>query len=180
MALVCDKCMKEKVFTNGEICQKCIEEERESKIDRSYMNNIYLPRELFEKFQKLHKQLDETKPDTLKVFSKFVKTLGTSFINHLTGKEINDPTPQVIIPKENTLDRIQKILNHNLAHYAERNDYDTPEDLEDWTVSDMHSDDWEQTLYQYVDNINIMEEDEEPIKQEEKPGDPQLNLPGME
>jgi len=129
------------------------------KIDRSYMNNIYLPDDLFEKFKKLHDDLDETKTDTFKAFGKFVKTLGTSFINKFTGKEINDPTPKVIIPKEKTLDRIQKILNHNLAAYARDNQLDTPDDLDDWSIADMHSDDWEQSLYQYVDNITILNDD---------------------
>lgn len=159
MAIVCDKCRVEIVFNNGETCQKCLDIEAESKIDRSYQNEVYLPPDLFEKFKKLHDKLDSTKPETLKAVGVFVKALGTSFINKFTGKEINDPTPQVIIPKERTLDRIQKILNHNLSVYARENDMDTPDDLDDWNVTDMYSDEWEQSLYQYVDNIILMDDD---------------------
>lgn len=171
MAIVCDNCKKSPVLEDGEICKECQEQIEDSKIDRSYMNNIYLPDDLFKKFQKLHDELDDTKTDTYKAFGKFVKTLGTSFINKITGKEINDPTPRVIIPKEKTLDRIQKILNHNLAAYARDNQMDTPEDLDDWSIADMHSDVWEQSLYQYVDNITILNDD--PPAEERSPAAPQ-------
>lgn len=189
MAIVCDKCRSEIVFNNGDICTKCEEIERESKIDKSFQNDIYLPPDLFEKFKTLHDKLDVTKPETLKAIGIFVKALGTSFINKVTGKEINDPTPQVIIPKEKTLDRIQKILNHNLSVYAAKNDIDTPDDLDDFTVSDFYSDDWEQSLYQYVDNIILMDDDindddinNDTIDKNDKPEDEpdkQLTLPGM-
>lgn len=182
MAIVCDECRKNNVEKNGSICEECKKQIEESKIDRSYMNEIYLPTELFDKFKKLHDQVDKTKPETMKAFAKYVKTLGTSFINHLTGKEINDPTPRVIIPKERTIDRIQKILNHNLSVYAAQNDMDTPEDLDDWTVHDMYSDDWEKTLYQYVDDITQMDMDDinippviekkEPVIEKEEPENP--------
>lgn len=169
MAIVCDNCNKTKVEKNGEICDECQQSIADSKIDKSYLNSIYLPNELFDKFQQLYNELDETKTETKRVFGKFIKTLGTSFINKITGKEINDPTPKVIIPKEKTLDRIQKILNHNLSAYARDHDLDTPEDLDDWTISDMYSDHWEESLYQYVDNITIMEEEQKPpVKTEQK------------
>lgn len=172
MAILCDNCLKNRVERNGDTCKECIQLIEDAKIDHSFKDDIYLPPDLFSKFEKMHKQLDDTKPETLKAFGKFVKTLGTSFINHLTGKEINDPTPRVIIPKERTIDRIQKILNHNLAVYASQNDLDTPEDLEDWTVHDMYSEDWEKTLYQYVDEIELMENDIQPAnlnEEEQKP-----------
>lgn len=173
MAIVCDECRKNNVEKNGTICEDCKKSIEESKIDRSYKNEIYLPTDLFDKFKKLHDQVDTTQPHTMRAFGKFVKTLGTSFINHLTGKEINDPTPRVIIPKERTIDRIQKILNHNLAVYAAQNDMDTPEDLEDWTIHDMYSEDWEKTLYQYVDEITQMEIDE----MEQIPVEPKTEVP---
>lgn len=166
MAIVCDRCRIENVASNGDICSECIKIEAESKIDRSYLGKIYLPTDLFEKFEQIHSQVLSEKQGAKKAMSKFMKTLGTSFINKFTGKEINDPTPRVIIPQEKTIDRIQKIINHNLAVYAKNNNLDTPEDLEDWSITDMYSDNWEQTLYQYVDNIQVMEP--ESFQNEEK------------
>lgn len=161
MAIVCDQCRVNVVDKNGLICEDCINANEMAKIDTSLIpgNKIYLPDDLFVKFKKLHDELLPEKPRTYKAYSKFLNAMKTSFINKLTGKEINDPTPSVIIPQEKTLDRIQKILNHNLAVYAAHNNMDTPEDIEDWNVPDMYSDDWEESLYQYVDNIEIMEED---------------------
>ena len=88
-----------------------------------------------------------------KALSKFMGKLKTGFINKVTGKELNDPTPMTIIPKHSTIDRIQKILNHNLAIHAQNNGLDTPEDLDDFTVNDMYSERFEESLYQIVDNI---------------------------
>lgn len=177
--IVCDKCLTNNVLKNGQICDECLKEENESKIDRSYMNNIYLPQELFEKFEKLHDQIDPSKKETLSAFGKFMNTLKTSFINHKTGKEINDPTPKVIVPTENTLDRIKKLLDHNLSVYAKNNDMDTLDDLENWSVKDMYADDWEETLYQYVDNIEIMEDETPPEskKDDDTLEDKQMELP---
>lgn len=159
MAIVCDRCKTENVITNGMICQKCLDQEADSKIDHSYMEKVYLPPELFDRFQKLHADVEAEKGGARKALGKFMSVLKTSFIHPFTGREILDPTPKVIIPKERTLDRIQKILNHNLAVYARQHDLDTPEDLDDWSVSDMYSDSWEQSLYQYVESVQMMAED---------------------
>lgn len=176
MAIVCDRCKIENVLTNGDICQKCIDIEEESNVDKSFLEKVYLPQELFERFEELHSQVVAEKPDSKKAFGKFVNTLKTSFINRFTGKEINDPTPQVIIPKERTLDRIQKILNHNLSVYAQQHDMDTPEDLDDWTVADMYSDDWEKTLYQYVDQVVVMDQDDPPKVSDSVPDSAPINV----
>ena len=116
MDIVCDECRKNNVEKNGTICEDCKKFIEESKIDRSYQNEIYLPTELFDKFKKLHDQVDTTQPDTMRAFRKFVKTLGTSFINHLTGKEINDPTPRVIIPKERQSTVYRRFLTITLPY----------------------------------------------------------------
>lgn len=162
MAIVCDKCRVEVVNHNGEICQKCIDAEELAKIDQSKLprNKIYLEPVLFERFEKLHGQVMAEKKDAKKAMGKFMSSLKTGFINKITGKEINDPTPKVIIPQEKTLDRIQKILNHNLATYARLHDHDTPEDLDDWSVADAYSDEWEQTLFQYVETVKQMQTDD--------------------
>ena len=59
MAIVCDECRKNNVENNGSICEECKKQIEESKIDRSYMNEIYLPTELFDKFKKLHDQVNK-------------------------------------------------------------------------------------------------------------------------
>lgn len=160
MAIVCDRCKTNLVNVNGDICNDCISLDAESKIDRSYLENIYLPPDLFAKFERLCKQVESEKSGAKKAIGKFLNVFKTSFINKNTGKEINDPTPRVIIPKEKTMDRIQKILDHNLAVYASQNDMDTPEDLDDWSVPDMMSDDWEQSLFQHVESVTVMDQDQ--------------------
>lgn len=160
MAIVCDVCKKNLVIRDGETCNECIEIAKESAIDKTFLEKIYLPPDVFERFETLRKQVEEDKTGAKKALSKFLQPLKTSFINRLTGKEINDPTPRVIIPKERTLDRIQKILNHNLSVYADQNDMDTEAELNDWSVSDVFSDDWEKTLYQLVDEVVVMEPDD--------------------
>lgn len=172
MAIVCDNCKIENVVNNGDLCKSCIDLEKDSKIDRSYLEKIYFPNDLFQKFQQLHNEVELGKGQSKRAISKFLNVLKTSFIHPFSGKEINDPTPCVIIPQEKTLDRIQKILNHNLAVYARNNDLDTPDDLEDWSVSDMYSDEWEQSLLQYVDNVRIMDEDEPRVEVPPAPKDP--------
>lgn len=160
MAIVCDRCQKNLVSVNGQICDECLRIEADSKIDKTYLNKIYLPSDLFDKFERLHNSVISNKSGSKKALSKFMRTLRTSFLNRKTGKELNDPTPKVIQPSEKTLDRVEKILNHNLRTYAALHDMDTPEDLDDWTVSDMMSDEWEQSLYQYVESVEVMEPDE--------------------
>lgn len=159
MAIVCDRCKVSLVNVNGDICDECLRIEADSKIDKSFMEKIYLPTHLFEKLEKLHASVVAENRGSKKALSKFMSTLKTGFINKFTGKEFNDPTPRVIIPQEKTLDRIQSIINHNLAVYAAQNDMDTPEDLDDWTISDAMSDEWEESLYQYVESVQVMEPD---------------------
>lgn len=158
MAIVCDKCMKEYVTSNGDICDNCLRLAALANIDTSFTNKLYLPKDLYDKFLKLSQDVSDDRAGAKKAIGKFLRNLKTSFLT-TCGKEINDPTPSVIIPKDRTIDRIQKILEHNIAAYARQNDMDTPEDLDDWSVADMYSDDWEQSLYQYVDNITVMEDD---------------------
>ena len=125
MAILCDNCRTVNVKTDGDICSECQVLIEESKIDRSYMNNIYMPDDLFDKFAKLVKHVEDERSGARKAIGKFLHNLKTGFIDKFTGKEINDPTPSVIIPKEKTLDRIDKILKHNLAVYAREADLDT-------------------------------------------------------
>lgn len=163
MAIVCDQCKENAVLHNGDICDECKNANEEAKIDRSYVEKVYLRPELYERFETLHNAVLAEKKNSKSAFGKFMDNLKTSFINPKTGKEINNPTPQVIIPAEKTLDRIQKILNHNLAVYAAQNDLDTPEDLDDWSVADMMADDWETSLFQHVENVkHLMDDDLEP------------------
>ena len=43
MAIVCDRCRLNLVSLNGEICDDCLRIEADSKIDKSYLDKIYLP-----------------------------------------------------------------------------------------------------------------------------------------
>lgn len=193
MAIICDVCRKEAVAINGDICSKC-QEAKENPNGGKFAHlaeSIYLEPELFQRFKQIHADIQNEKKGAKTAMGKFLNLLKTSFINQETGAEINDPTPIVVIPQHKTLDRIQHILNHNLAVYAAKNDLDTPESLDDWTVNDMYSDEWEQSLYQHVENVTIMASDDpEPNDQglggtENPPGpgietvDPQLEVPGM-
>lgn len=175
MAIVCDYCREEVVNKNGEICESCIDKQKFPEADKrcGISNNIYLEPVLFEKYNKLVKDIEGEKKNSKKALGKFMNVLKTSFIDKFTGKEINDPTPQVIVAKHTTNDRIEKILQHNLAVYAAQNDMDTPEDLEDFTVDDIYSDDFENSIYQYVDNIELMEEETpvKPTSQEQSEGE---------
>ena len=103
MAIVCDKCKIENVVSNGMVCQKCLDIEADSKIDKSYREKIYLTPDLFQKFNKIISDIESEKKGSKGAFGKFMSVLKTSFINRETGKEINDPTPQVVIPKEKTI-----------------------------------------------------------------------------
>lgn len=159
--IVCDQCKKEPVTKNGDICDTCAELNKYPFEDQRITpsNNVYLDNVLFEKLSKLTKDIEDEKSNAKKAFGKFMHALKSSFINKYTGKEINDPTPMVIIPKHSTIDRIQKILNHNISVYAEQNQLDTEESLEDFSVHDMYSDNFEESIYQFVDNIQIMQEE---------------------
>lgn len=160
MAIVCDRCKIELVNVNGEICDNCIKEELQSKMDCRHLEKVYLEPDLFEKFQKLVKNIEAEKSGSKKALGKFMSTLKTGFISRLTGKEINDPTPSVIIPTENSINRIQRMLNHNLSVYAAQHDMDTADDFDNWDIPDLYSDAWEQSLYQHVESVTVMDQDE--------------------
>lgn len=167
--ILCDLCRKVKVDTDGSLCEACEKiEQSDLAEDRQGVNhNVYLPPDLFKRFKQLNSEVEQANKGAQTLMGKMMSVLKTAFINPDDGKMIVNPKPNVITPREGNVAKIQRILDHNARVQAEQ--FVKDEDLDDWSIENIESDEFEQSILQVVANIEPMKEDEvEPVSTEKQ------------
>lgn len=155
--ILCDLCRKVEVDTDGMLCEVCetIPQSDLAEDRQGVSHDVYLPTDLFQKYKKIVEGVEagDRKAETL--MGKFMSALKTAFIDQKTGKVIANPKPNCITPREGNLAKIQRIIEHNAKVNAQMIIEETK--MDDWTVDDIRSDEFEQTIFQEIGNTPIAE-----------------------
>lgn len=162
--IICNICKKNEVDHDGDKCDKCkdliITDLAE---DRQGQQTTYLPKKQFERLLELIEKVENGNKKAETTLGTIMKRIKTAVIHPFTGEKIMNPVPVKISPREKTIDRIQRILDHNMKVHAQ----EIEPDIDDWSVPDLDSDEFEQTLLQLVPKIETMEDDDlEPLDAE--------------
>lgn len=155
--IICDICKKNEVFENGQKCEVCSKLKiTELAEDRQGLAGVYLPADLYDKYVKLLEKADGGDRDAKGLLGKMLSTLKSSFLDPFTGKTIVSPVPDKIFVGDSTLSRVEREIKRQANILAEKREMETIESLNDWDVDDLRSDEFEQSVYQIVANIDPM------------------------
>lgn len=158
--IICDVCKKNEVVENGQRCEDCQGIlQTELAEDRENITGAYLPDDLYEKYAALDRKIKQSDIKAKGLFGKMMSALRTSFLNP-EGKLILNPVPDKVCLRESSMDRVERFIMKQANDIASKKEMETEESLNNWTVEDLRSPEFEETIFQLVSNIEVMPEDE--------------------
>lgn len=154
--IICDVCKKNEVQENGQKCEACARLKiTELAEDREGLSGAYLPPDLYQKYMQLLQKADSGDRKAQGLLGKMLSAVKTSFLDD-KGKTIVNPVPDKVFVGDSTLSRVEREIKRQANILAQKEEMETEESLNNWDIDDIRSDEFEQSVYQIVSNIEPM------------------------